>query len=118
MRSDSANAMRLLAAVLSQKSFVASVDAMARELALVFDCERACVGWLEEGCAKIVALSTGPQFDVRQEAIAKIAAAMDEAMEQGTALTVPSSDASASYITRANAELLSINGGGVCTVPL
>jgi biotin carboxyl carrier protein len=118
MRSDSANAMRLLAAVLSQKSFAASAHAMATELALVFNSERACVGWLEQGCAKVVALSGGAHFDPRQEAVATIAAAMDESMEQEAVIAVPSGDTSASYITRANAELLAINGGGVCAVPL
>ena len=118
MRSDGVNAMRLLATVLSQKSFAASATALAAEIALQLPCDRAAVGWLEDGCAKVIALSTGRHFDPNQEAVASIAAAMDEAMEQGAALTVPRGEASAPYITRANAELLTVNGGGVCTVPL
>lgn len=118
MGSQSGTILRLQTAVLSQRSFATSAAALATELAMLFGCEHASIGILEHGYAKVVAVSGGSQFDPRQDAIARIAAAMEEAMEQGTLLAVPREGEPAPQITQANAALLTANDGGVCSVPL
>ena len=116
MRNEHGTALQLLATVLSQPSFAAAARSLAAGVAQHFRCERASVALVENGSATLVALSDGAQFDRRQEEVAKIAAAMDESIEQAVLIAQPGQPA-ASCITRANAELAA-SSGAVCTVPL
>jgi len=118
MASQLGTILRLQAVVLSQKSFAAAAGALASEVAMLFGCERASIGLLEHGYAKLVAVSGGSSFDPRQDAMARIAAAMEEAMEQGTLVALPRQGESRPQITQANAALLAERSGGVCSVPL
>jgi biotin carboxyl carrier protein len=102
--------------VLSQESFLASAEALAAELALMFACERAGVGVLDDGSIKVIALSSSQDFDRKQEEVSAIAAAMDEAVDQGVLLAVPG-NGSKTHITLAHHKLLK-GTGAVCTVPL
>ena len=118
MASQIGTILRLQTVVLSQKSFPAAAAALASEVAMLFGCDRASIGLLEHGYAKVVAVSGGSPFDPRQDAIARIAAAMEEAMEQGALIALPRQGESKPQITQANVALLAERSGGVCSVPL
>ncbi len=106
------------AAVLSHDRLEESATALATELAQTLQCARVSVGWLERGCSRVIALSHGADFDARHALFEKLGAAMDEALEQGATLIVPSPDPAASFVTMAHGEVLGLCKGGVCTVPL
>jgi hypothetical protein len=108
--------LKLQAAVLSQTDLARSVAALATELAGVLRCDRVTVGWLERGCARVIATSHGVEFDARQALFEKIGAAMDEAIEQAATIVLPAAESSSPCVTLAHAEVLAFLGGGVCTV--
>jgi RND family efflux transporter MFP subunit len=110
--------LKLQAAVLSQTSLAQSAAAFATELAGVLGCDRVTVGWLEGGCARVIAASHSLDFDARRALFEKIGAAMDEAIEQAATLVLPAAEASSPCVTLAHAEVLALLGGSVCTVPL
>lgn len=110
--------VEIQAAVLAHPGFAAAATALANELAKAMQCSRVSVGWRERGVTRVIALSHAADFDSRQALIQKLGAAMDEAIEQGAVLGVPSSPASQSFITLAHEALLGLAGGGVCTIPL
>src|SRR2546421_9365206 len=118
MASQIGTILRLQTVVLSQKSFAAAASALACEVAVLFECERASIGLLEHGYAKVVGVSGGAAFDPRQDAIARIAAAMEEAMDQGVLVALPRQGEAKPQITQANAALLAERSGGGCSVPL
>jgi biotin carboxyl carrier protein len=110
--------VEIQAAVLSHEGLAESATSLATQLAKAMRCTRVTVGWLEGGGARIIALSHGADFDARQVVFDKLGAAMDEAIEQGATLIVPSADASASFVTLAHEQVRGFFGGSVCTVPL
>lgn len=110
--------VEIQAAVLAHEGLAEAATALATELAKAARCERVTVGWLEGGGARVIALSHGADFDARQGLFDKLGAAMDEAIEQGAMLVVPSADAAASFVTLAHEELRAVLGGSACTVPL
>lgn len=110
--------VEIQAAVLAHDGLAEAATALATELAKATRSARVTVGWLEGGGARVIALSHGADFDARQGLFDKLGAAMDEAIEQGALLIVPSADAAASFVTLAHEELRGVLGGTVCTVPL
>jgi RND family efflux transporter MFP subunit len=111
-------ALRLQAAVLSQAGLAESAGALATVLATALGCERVTVGWLERGCTRVIASSHGADFDPRRALFEKIAAAMDEAIEQAGPIVLPAAQGPGAAVTLAHGEVLALLGGSVCTVPL
>ena len=116
MLHQSGTILRLQSALLSQKTIAACGETLVGELAALLGCERVTLGFVCHGYAKLAASSSGSGFDARQDELARIAAAMDEAIDQAAIVNVPSAR-DAGCISRANAELLR-STGGVCSVPL
>jgi RND family efflux transporter MFP subunit len=110
--------LQLQAAVLSQDGLAQAAAALATELAAALRCDRVSVGWLDNGCAGVIASSHSVDFDSRQAQFEKLAAAMDEAVEQTATIVLPACEAAASLVTAAHAEVLALLGGSVCTVPM
>ena len=66
----------------------------------------------------MLALSHSAEFKSRQELLRAIAAAMDEAIDQGTSVRHPANPDEPPLIVLAHAELAGRTGSTVCTVPL
>jgi len=110
--------LQLQAAVLSQEGLAKGAAALATELAAALRCDRVSVGWLEHGCARVIASSHSVDFDSRQAQFEKLGAAMDESVEQAATMVLPARDGSSPLVTLAHAEVLDLLGGSVCTVPM
>lgn len=115
---NSARVLQFQATVLSYERFVEAATAFATELACTLRCDRVSVGLVERGYAQVVAISHGADFDAQRKLLVAIAAAMDEAIEQGMSLVYPAPSQAMPCITLAHAELIRANGGSACTVPM
>jgi len=110
--------LRLQATVMSHRGFAAAATSLVSDLATLLRCERVSIGFVERGYAKVLAVSHGTQIEPRRDLFVRIAAAMDEAIEQGLTVVVPHADGVVPIISRANSELREPGAGAVCTVPL
>jgi multidrug resistance efflux pump len=110
--------LKLQAAVLSQTGLAQSAAAFATDLAGALHCDRVTVGWLERGCARVIAASHSPDLDARRSLFERLGAAMDEAIEQAATIVLPATDSSSACVTLAHAEVRALLGGSVCTVLL
>lgn len=112
--------LQLQAAVLSQSRFDAAAAVFATRVAELLACERVNVGIIENGYAKVVALSHGAALDAQQPYSRTVAAAMDEAIDQSATISLPALG-STPRITLAHAELRRAAASGnacVYTVPM
>jgi len=112
----------LLASSFEQLSYHESLIRMITELTQSFDCERVAFAEYNHYQSQVVALSNSANFDSRSNLMRKIADAMDEAIEQDTAITYPKSKSSSTktkFIQRAHQELSRKYGSGsILTIPL
>jgi RND family efflux transporter MFP subunit len=111
-------ALQLQAAVLSHAGSAAAATAFATELALALGCSRVSLGFVRRHQVRLVAVSHGADGELQGEAHDPVAAAMDEALEQGISLAVPVAAEAASAIRLAHLALLRRQGGAVATIPL
>ncbi|MGH8675602.1 MAG: efflux RND transporter periplasmic adaptor subunit [Burkholderiales bacterium] len=109
--------MQLQAAVLSRPRFDEAAAAFASGLAAMLEIDRVSVGIVRRGFAQVVALSHGASLDAKQELNREIAAAMDEAIDQGTTLCFPALEGPP-RIALAHAALVRRRGGSACSVPI
>jgi len=75
-----ADLLRLQATLLWHRDFAQAAAALATALCDRLSCDRVALGWIHSGCSTVVALSHAADFDPRQAASERIAAAMDEAL--------------------------------------
>lgn len=111
-------ALRLQAAVLSHAHCAPAATAFASEMAAAFGCTRVSLGFALGGSARLKAVSHGGDQGLHGEAFDPIAAAMDEALEQGRSVALPVAAHAASAIRFAHAKLLQAQGGAVASIPL
>lgn len=114
---DGAQVLRFLANVLSRASFAEAATVIASDLATALRCERVSVGWVESGFAKVAAVSHVADVNRRQKLMLQLGAVMDEAIEQGAALTYPALGAERPRIRLTHSKLAKRYGMCVCTVP-
>lgn len=88
------------------------------ELRSALASERASIGWLAQGKLEVIGTSFSTELHARQETTALLAAAMEEAIEQGQSLIYPESDTAKPSIVLAQQELARHYGGKVCSVPI
>jgi RND family efflux transporter MFP subunit len=111
--------VELVAAALDHDHFQAAATAAVNEIATRFSCERASVGFVAGRHVRVRALSHSAQFGKKTNIIRDIAAAMDEAVEQGENLVYPVPSEARPRITRAHAQLARRHGAGaILTIPL
>ena len=107
----------LLAACFEQTSYREGLIRLVTELTRKFNCERVAFGEFQHYHCRVVALSNSAGFDARSNLMQKIADAMDEAIEQDSAIIFP--DPKSILIQRAHQELARKFGtGSLCTIPL
>jgi len=110
--------LQLQAELLGRKRFNEAATALAQQLASSLKCERASIGWQEKNGMSIVAASYVAEVHTRQETARLIAAAMEEAAEQGVRLVHPEPANGKPHILLAHDELARRQGYSICTVPL
>ena len=112
----------LLASSFEQLSYHESLIRMVTELTRSFNCERVAFAEFNRYHSQVVALSNSADFDSRSNLMRKIADAMDEAIEQDTAITYPKSETDskkANLIQHAHQELSrKFGSGSILTIPL
>src|SRR4030095_8572284 len=113
-----ADLLRLQATVLWQRGFAQAAAAFATELCDRLHCKRVALGWIERDGNSVVALSHSADFDPRQALLEKIAAAMDEALEQAGTIVLPARAGAAPQVTLAHVELAGSGAPAMCTVLL
>ena len=113
-----ADLLRLHVTTLSHSGFAQAAAALATALCDRLRCERVAVGWIHGDCSAVVALSHAADFDPRQAVSERIAAAMDEALEQASTVVVPRRDGAQAQVSLAHAELAGNDARALCTVLL
>jgi RND family efflux transporter MFP subunit len=107
----------LLAACFEQGSYQQGLISMVTELTREFNCERVAFAEFRHHHCYVVALSNSSSFDDRSNLVRKIADAMDEAVEQDSAIVFPDPDAK--QIQRAHKDLArKFGAGSLCSIPL
>lgn len=103
---------------LEHPGYEAAATALATELAARLGCERVSIGMLTGKSVQVRALSHSAQFSERTNLLRDLAAAMEEALEQSTAIVHPNADKDSLLVTRRHEQLVTTHGdSGVCTVP-
>lgn len=117
--SRSAVVLGLQARALAQDGYVAAATAVVTELAQLLGCERVSIGFQHNGNARVGAISHGADIGSRQQLVRAIGAAMDEAIDQGSAIVHPLPPESSPSVSLAHTELSRSNGqASICTVPI
>lgn len=111
-------ALLIQAATLNHTRHGLAATALATELAAQFGCSRALVGVLQRGGCELVAVSHGGGDRLLGEAFDAIAAAMDEAIQQGSTVHLPAGPQDPVQIRLAHQRWQQRQGGSVLTVPL
>src|SRR5262245_24984068 len=113
-----ADLLRLQATLLWHRGFTQAAAALATALCDRLGCDRVAVGWIDDDCSEVVALSHAADFDPRQALSERIAAAMDEALEQASTVVVPPRGNAPPQVALAHVELAGTEVRAVCTVLL
>jgi RND family efflux transporter MFP subunit len=117
-RRTSVVALELLASVFNTEGFAAACRAAATALAHEFGCERVGIGFSRYGTIRVAEISHTAQFGRNMNTVLLIRDAMEEAMDQRTALLYPNSP-DEPHVTRAHAALAAAhNSGCILTVPM
>lgn len=110
--------LQFQATVLSHDTFDEAAAAFATEIATLLHFDRAAIGFSSGGHSRVIATSHTADFQAKAELFSAYAAAMDEALDQGSTIVFPAPENARPLITRAHAALSTRYGGAVCTVPL
>ena len=111
------NVVGVLASCFEQGSYQQGLMRMVAELSSQFNCERVAFSEFRNHHCELIALSNSAEFDQRSNLVRKIADAMDEAVEQDSAILFP--DKESKVIQRAHQELArKFGSGSIATVPL
>lgn len=111
--------LELVACAAGQERYTGAAMALVTELATRLACDRVALGFVQAGQIKIDAVSHSAQFKERTNLVRAVAAAMDEAVDQGAAVTWPPVPGALPVVARAHEALAREQGGGaVCTVPM
>lgn len=113
--------LALLAVALAHERFEPAAAAMLHALARRLDAGRVSLGCESHGRIRVVAMTGAADFDPAQRAVAFIAAAMDEAVDEAASIAYPplASAPAGTAIAFAHAELAREDGhGAVASAPV
>jgi len=113
-----AELLELQAAVFTHRDFQVAASAFASEFALLMKAERAAVGFIRHGQARVAALSHATRFKPGAEQLALIGGAMDEAIEQEASIAWPETEGGRPHMTAAHAACARRDGTSLATIPL
>jgi hypothetical protein len=117
--SRSATVLALQAQALAHASFDAAAAAVVNQLVLSLSCERVSLGLYTGGRLRVVAVSGASDVRESHAAVARLSAAMAEALDQRLVIVHPLPSGASPAITLAHQELSQHSGqAAVCTVPV
>jgi Barrel-sandwich domain of CusB or HlyD membrane-fusion/GAF domain len=109
----------LQARALAHEHFRSAAAAVVTELATRLGCERVSIGLYRQGRLRIGAISGTADIRAQQNIVRAIVAAMEEAIDQNSAVIHPLPSGSSPSVTLAHAELSHANGQlSICSVPI
>jgi RND family efflux transporter MFP subunit len=109
----------LVSQVTSPKSFHGAAVALVTAMSTRFECDRVTIGFLKRGSIRTEAMSHAGQFGQDTNLVRAIDAAMNEAMDQNSAVVFPEAPQRKAVASRAHEKLARDSGNGsVCSVPL
>ena len=112
-------ALEVAATALVANSFDAAARATATEIAVRLNASRVTIGWLKHRAIRVAGLSHAVGGGKRADKIVALAAAMEEAVDQGASLVFPLPNDEPLPSRSAHARLVADGGGPhVLTVPL
>ena len=91
-----------IADAVKHDAFETAAAAVASALGRLIECTRVSIGIVEAGTTSVVAMSNTARFEKRTNLVRSVAAAMDEAIEQDRAISLPAAAASSLILSRAN----------------
>ena len=113
-----AGALECLAAGLEEERFESACRAVATELSLRMECDRASLGFVRKDGCTVRTISNSARFAKRMNLVRMLGAAMDEALDQHAAIVHPAGG-QALHVTRAHQELARAHGcEAILTVPI
>lgn len=104
--------------MLSLDNAAEASTALASEMALKLNCERVAIGIIEHNQAQVKAISHSTETKAKHEENRKIAAAMDEAIQQSAMIIYPEIIGSQPRLILAHTALVRSSGNQACTIPL
>ncbi len=110
--------IEMVAAVVEEPRYKAAVRALATELALVLECDRASIGLVKGKKIKLQAISHSVQFGKNMNLVRAIELAMEEALDQQAPVRFPDQQEGIPLVTQAHEALIKDHGGEfLCSVP-
>ncbi len=104
---------------LSHGRFATASASVVADLAVLLRCERVSLGLWERQRVRVATVSGVTDLRAQQDAVGRIAQAMQEALDQRCAIVHPLPPDMVGYLTQAHAELARGNGRlSICTVPI
>jgi multidrug resistance efflux pump/putative methionine-R-sulfoxide reductase with GAF domain len=114
-RSQLKTVLELVALALDQKNFQQAATTIATQLAIQLSCSRVSIGFMRGNHVTVRALSHSARHGVKTNLLRDIAVAMEEAIDQDTALVWPGDQ----HVNHAHRKLARRNhDAAVCTLPL
>jgi multidrug resistance efflux pump len=107
----------VVASALGEERFIASATAFVTSIAAKHTCDRVSIGFVERGRVRVRAVSHTAQVGSRTNLVRAIAAAMDEAIDQGRPVVYPTVPGGAVTVTRAHEDIGRQQGSAIVTVP-
>lgn len=113
-----AGVLDLMVLLNAEKRFLSAAMAFCNELATRLRCERVSLGWLEKGYVRVQAISRVDRFERKTEAVQKLEAAMEEALDQNTEIVLPASEAGGPFRRDHEAYTTALDVAHVVSLPL
>ncbi|MEM8569293.1 MAG: HlyD family efflux transporter periplasmic adaptor subunit [Pseudomonadota bacterium] len=112
-------ALNLVARILEEEGFRAASLRAVTELASLGACDRASFGAKRPWGVKVEAISNAAQFGGRLAIVKRVAEAMNEAIDQRSAILIPTPEGTPPVVDRAHRTLIqSADGAHVLTLPV
>jgi RND family efflux transporter MFP subunit len=111
-------ALDLVVTVLNEQRFEAACRALVTELAMRLNCDRVSFGLVRKGHSQVIAVSHSAQFGKRMNLTHAVGTAMDEAIDQKSAIVLPVPADAEILVTRDHEKLAHDHGSAsILTVP-
>lgn len=115
---DAARVLRLQDTLLRHTTLAEGALALVTELAPMLGCDRIALGGISGAEIEVLAVSNSAEFKGEQELLRLMAAAMQEAADQGARVLYPAAPTEPARIVLAHAELHARSGHALVSVPL
>jgi len=115
----SGTALDLIGLLLEEPGYAAACKAAVTELATAVDCDLVALGFSSTRRVKVAALSHSAEFGRQMNLVRSVAAAMEEAVDQESAVVFPAGEGADYRVTLDHEELSRLlEGASILTIPL